>query len=277
MMRSRSNGDRFPASNALVLVSSHLFFILNTPPPSPLLLLLFSFLARLTHNDDLDQAHEKVKVGRQIASKLSALFLCGNSGSSATSLNLSVVSLSLFVSVFSWYETCTSGRTGSRVGEMGGRVGCWLSILLWSLRSDRRLSESWRLESKRQPEWHFSTDQHEPAVCVCVFWIICVFWWTVSECLLMVSAVLKDCWLLAAVCLCTKGITSHNMKNRITYFVSHQTIVPLGCRATADSPIIYMQNVSVTQPLSHCCKICPSISVYFPGRINQRKWFVRTL
>lgn len=194
-------------------------------------------------------------------------------------LSISLLFLSLSLSL----SLCLTGMRRVRQeglaagsGGMGGRVCCWLSILLWSLRSDRRLSESWRLESKRQPEWHFSTDQHEPAVCVC-FVFICVFLWTVSECLLMASAVLKDCWLLGAVCLCTKGITFHNMKNRITYFASHQTIVPLGCRATADSPVINMPNVSVTQPFSHCCKICPSLSVYFPAWINQRKWFVRTL
>lgn len=49
---------------------------------------LFLSLVSLTHNDDLDQVLGKVKVGRQIASKQSALFLCANSVSSL-SLSLS--------------------------------------------------------------------------------------------------------------------------------------------------------------------------------------------
>ena len=129
--------------------------------------------------------------------------------------------LLLSVSVFTRWGRCVSGRIGSRIG--GGR-----SAPLWSLGSDRRLSEGWGLESterrclgdiQHRPEW-------PSRVCVCVCVCICVHMrvWTVSECLLMASAVLKDCWLLGAVCLCTKGITFHYMKNRITHSTSNPSL-----------------------------------------------------
>lgn len=70
-------------------------------------LLLSSPPINLTHNDDLDQVQRKVKVGQQIASKQSALSVCGNGeGSPSLFVSPSWPSLLLLLSVCSLSSLC---------------------------------------------------------------------------------------------------------------------------------------------------------------------------
>lgn len=119
-----------PASkHCCALVSSLLF----PSPPHLWAHVCFCSPACLTHNDDLDQADGKVKVGWQIASKQSASSLSANSVSSlflSPSCHHSITpSLHLFP-FSSYLSLCLPGggdvcQGGLAAGSEGGGLPCF--------------------------------------------------------------------------------------------------------------------------------------------------------
>lgn len=126
--------------------------------------------------------------------------------------------LAISPSLFSFsLSLCLAGRGHVCQGGLaagGGRLPCFeVSALTggWARAGDlKALSVTAWVTFQHRPAW-----PSRVCVCVCVLYIclrvcVCVCGQWVS--LLMASAVLKDCQLLGAICLRTKGITFHYIK-----------------------------------------------------------------
>lgn len=122
----------------------------------------------------LTKRMERSRLDLQIASEQSALSLRANSVSSLP-LSLSPsLHRSIFISLLHlcvYLEGGVSGRIGSRIGEFALLCSSWPTAgwELWTWKHWASL-----------PEWHLSTDQHDPAGCMCV-WIYKPVLWKVPS------------------------------------------------------------------------------------------------